>query len=101
VHLATGSYIDRVRALDGAVELGYVDPRTGDELEEQDALREAARADMEAAGLDDLVPFLVDNLFALSLEPSLPAVTRDRVERMLEIGSPLAVFVVSPAGGGL
>ena len=45
-------------------------------------------------GLDDLVPELDDNLFGAAIDERVPDATQEQMGRMLEIGGPMAVFVV-------
>ena len=53
-------------------------------------------AELDAAGLDDLVELVDGNLFALGLDERLPASTREHVRRMAELGLPGAVFLGPP-----
>ena len=96
VRLATGFYIDEVRALPGATLLVEYDPRDPDELAEYDRLETSVVAALESAGLDDLVPLLTSNLFGLQLDPRVSSEVQEQVNRMLELGTPTAVFVMPP-----
>lgn len=96
VHFATGRFIDDWRAQPGAVEIVNVDPRTPAEQQEYADLRDAVIADLEAQGLDDVVPLVDGNVFGASLDPRLDDATIDRFARMLELGIPISVFVTAP-----
>jgi hypothetical protein len=94
VHLTTGVHVERWRAVDGATEIAYVDPRSASARREQAALRLEVLATLEDLGLDDLVPRVDDNLFGAAIDQRVPEPTQAKMGRMLEIGAPLAVFVV-------
>ncbi len=94
VHLATGAFVHRWRAVPEAAEIGAVDPRTEAERAELDELRAEVRATLEELGLDDVLAQLEDNLFGAAIDGRVPEATQDQMGRMLEIGGPLAVFVV-------
>jgi hypothetical protein len=94
IHLATGSFVDRYAELPGAVEIAHADPRTRAERAEQAALRASVSDDLRAMGLDELVPKLDDNLFGAAIDLRLPDELRERMGRMLEIGVPIAVYVL-------
>jgi len=97
VYLATGSYIDDVRALPGVVEVAYVEPRDAEERAEFDRLHAAVVANLEADGLDDIVPIVDLNLFGASIDERVDEPTQRAMARMLELGQPAAVFI-APAG---
>lgn len=94
IHLATGAFVARWREVSDAVEIASIDPRTDAELEELDALRAEVTAKLQALGLDELVPELQDNLFGAAIDERVPDATQEQMGRMLEIGGPLAIFVV-------
>ena len=96
IRLATGVYIDQVAALPGAVEVARYDPRDADELAEYQRLDAEVRAALVEAGLDDVAPDLIDNLFGLQLDPRLPVALQQKVNRMLFLGITTAVFVLPP-----
>lgn len=98
LRLVTGRFVDETRVLPGAVELVAVDPRSEAEVEEFDALAASVVADLRAAGLDDLVPLLDTNLFGLQIAPGVSPATQAKVDRMLTLGGPTAVFVLPPSG---
>ena len=54
--MATGGFVDQWRADDRVVEIASFDPRTDAEREQFEALRDDLIAELEANGLDDLVP---------------------------------------------
>ena len=94
IHLATGAFVARWRGVAQAVEVASVDPRTAAEREELDELRAEVTATLQALGLDELVPRLQDNLFGAAIDERVPDATQEQMGRMLEIGGPLAIFVV-------
>jgi hypothetical protein len=94
VHLATGAFVARWREVPTAVEIASVDPRTDAEREELDRLRAEVTATLVDLGLDELVPELQDNLFGAAIDERVPDATQEQMGRMLQIGGPLAVFVV-------
>lgn len=96
LHLATGVFVDRYQSLPAAVQLAYIDPRTDAQRAEQEALRRGVIAEIEALGLDDLLTKVDENLFGAAIDERLPADLQQRMGRMLELGTPLAVFVVPP-----
>lgn len=93
VHLATGGYIERWRAIPDAVEVATYDPRTDAERAEFAAVRADLVARLTAEGLDDLVPSVDENLFGLSIDPRLSAADHADLARLIELGQPMAVFV--------
>lgn len=96
VHFATGVFIDNWRSHSEAVEVATVDPRTPDERAEYEELRATVIDDLEADGLDEIVPLVDGNLFGASLDPRLDDATHERMGRMLELGIPISVFVTPP-----
>lgn len=94
VHLATGAFVARWRDVADAVEIASVEPRTDAQLEELDELRAEVSAALQDLGLDELVPRLEDNLFGAAIDERVPDAVQEHMGRMLEIGGPLAVFVV-------
>jgi len=97
VHLAVGRFVELWRDVPEARELASHDPRSPAEIEEYETLRAQVIDDLEAADLGDIVDLVDDNLFGLSIDERLPDATRERIERMLELGSPAALFLV-PVG---
>jgi hypothetical protein len=96
LHLASGVYIDELAADPDAVEVAWADPRSETEREEYAALREALLEGLPAVGLDDLVPWVDTNVFGVAIDTRLPLDLRRAAERMLDLGLPLAVFVLPP-----
>jgi hypothetical protein len=99
VRLATGSYVDEVRALPGAVEVVVHDPRDADERAEYERLEREVADALRADGRDDLVALLDTNLFGLQLDPAVAPALQRKVDRMLELGTPIAVFILPPGAG--
>lgn len=100
VRLATGFYIEVVRALPDAALVIELDPRDAVELAEYRRLETNVASALTALGAGDLVPLLNSNLFGVQLDPRVPAGVQEDVDRMLELGTPTAVFIV-PAGSPL
>jgi len=96
VHFASGDYIGQWLAKPGVEVLAQADPRTPAEREEYEALEAAVAADLEQSGLGDIVPLLSGNLFGASLDPRLSDAQLDDIERLLELGLPVAVLVAPP-----
>jgi len=96
IRLATGSFIEQWRAVPGAVEVAYIEPRDTRQLAEYAALDAQVRAGLSASGADDLVPLLDTNLFGLQLDPRVSPALQAVVNRMLVLGQPEAVFIVPP-----
>jgi hypothetical protein len=94
VHLATGVFVERWRTVPDAVEIAAVDPRTEADRAELDELRDEVTVTLQELGLDDVLAQLEDNLFGAAIDERVPDATQDQMGRMLEIGGPLAVFVV-------
>jgi hypothetical protein len=100
IHLATGMHVDEWASVPGAIRVAYLDPRDDAQRGEFDRTRADAIARLRAAGLDDLVPAVDDNLFAVGVDPRLADRAGDPVradvDRMLALGLPTAVFVAPP-----
>ena len=93
VHLATGPDIERWRNDPRFDEVATFDPRSDAEREEFNRLHGEVVAQLEAAGMQDLVPQVDDNLFMLGIAPNVPEHTRALMSRMLALGMPAAVFI--------
>jgi hypothetical protein len=94
IHLATGAFVARWRDVPDAVEIASVDPRSDAELAELDQLRAEVTATLQDLGLDELVSELALNLFGAAIDERVPDATQEQMGRMLQIGGPLAIFVV-------
>jgi hypothetical protein len=98
VHVVVGSGIETWKALPGVEEVARYDPRTPAERAEYEQLRARAVADLERAGLSDLVRQLKANqLNAVAGDPRVPERTRERLVRLHDLGLPTVVFVGPPA----
>jgi len=95
--LATGSYIDAMRALPGAVEVAFHEPRDAGELARYAELEAELRTGLRDRGLPDVEAMVSTNLFGVQLDERVPRHLQSVVDRMLRLGQPEAVFVV-PAG---
>lgn len=95
VHLAVGPDIDRWEAVPGARLLARTQAQDPAEYER---LRSEVAAALVGLGREDLVAF-EDSLFDVAHDPALPPAVHDKLQRMLALGQPVAVFVVSPPVG--
>jgi hypothetical protein len=96
IELVTGVYLDAWRAVPGAVEVGPVDLRTPEERAELAALRTEVEAELEAEGLEELIPYLDTNLFRAAIDQRASEPLRVKMDRMLKIGLPTSVFITTP-----
>lgn len=97
VVLATGVFVDELRAQPDAVEVATHDPRSAADVERFEALRTAAVEALRDLGLDDVVAIVDTNLFGAAVDPRVPDVVRRQLDEMLAIGSPTSVFITPPA----
>jgi hypothetical protein len=100
INLATGFHIDEWRAKPGAVEVAYVEPRSPEQQVEFNRLRAEVIQMLHAAGLDDIVPHVDDNLFGAAIDDRLTSPEnqpiQERVQAMLDLGMPTAIFLAPP-----
>lgn len=97
VHLATGSYIARWRALPDAVEVATYEPRDAEGIAVYHQTRRRLVERLVDEGLDDVVALVDTNLFGGSLDPRLSRADIDDFTALLELGQPMSVFI-APAG---
>ena len=101
IHLATGFHIDEWRKIPGAVEVAFVDPRSPEQQAEFARLRREVIPMLQAAGLDDIVPHVDDNLFGAAIDDRLTSPEnqpiQSRLQAMLDLGLPTAIFL-APSG---
>jgi hypothetical protein len=98
VHVAVGPDVETWRARTDASEVASADLRNPAERREFTRLRARVAEALVRTGRLPL-PDIDGSLFALYLDPHLPAATRRDLQRMIDIGSPTAVFVApAPAG---
>ena len=100
IHLATGFHIDEWRKIPGAVEVAFVDPRSPEQQAEFARLRREVIPMLQAAGLDDIVPHVDDNLFGAAIDDRLTSPEnqpiQSRLQAMLDLGLPTAIFLAPP-----
>jgi hypothetical protein len=96
IHLATGSYIDRWRAVPGAVQVASYDPRTATQKAEFARVRESFIGRLATEGLADLVPLVDTNLFGISVDTRLSAADQADLATLIALGQPMAVFIAPP-----
>jgi len=94
--MATGGFVDQWRADDRVVEIASYDPRTDADRQQFAALRDDLIAELEANGLDDLVPIVDTNLFGVRVDPRLSENARQDAARLLALGQETAVFIGPP-----
>ena len=101
VHLATGEReITRRRGDRRWREIAAFDPRSASERVEFARLRSELIEILQRGGLGDRVAQVDDNLFMLGLVAGLPPGAQSRIDRMLAIGVPSAVFLGPPGTDG-
>jgi hypothetical protein len=96
IHLASGSYIDRWRAVPGAVQVASYDPRTPAQTAEFARVREAFIGRLTSEGLSALVPLVDTNLFGISVDTRLSAADQADLATLIALGQPMAVFIAPP-----
>jgi hypothetical protein len=96
LQLVTGTHIARWRGVTGAVEIAFVDPRSAAAQREQRQLRAEVLDTLRQLGLRDLVVKVDDNLFGAAIDERVPEATQLKMGRMLELGAPMAIFVLAP-----
>jgi hypothetical protein len=99
IHYASGADIAAWRAKPGVVEVASVDLRTPAERRESARLLAAARRELRAAGREDLVTNLTDNVFTTAFRPDVPARVQPLLLRVLTLGNRASVFVGPPSDG--
>ncbi|CAN5530854.1 hypothetical protein BH18ACT1_BH18ACT1_13270 [soil metagenome] len=94
VHLAIGDDDVAVwRGRPGIEEVVTVDPREAEDKAEYDRLRAEISRDLDAVGLQDLVATFERIPFVAALDPRVPADLVRRIDRMVDLGLPTAVFL--------
>ena len=98
VELATGAWVDRWRALPGATQVAFVDPRTPAQQARFAQLRAEVIRLLRDRGFDDLAIKLDDNLFGAAIDQRIydDNDLQPRFGEMLELGVPIAVFIAPP-----
>jgi hypothetical protein len=91
--------IAKWRAVPGAVEVAYVDRRSDAERARSERLHDEIVAGLTEAGLDDLVTRLEDNVFATGIDPRTPPGVSRKVQELVELGLPAAIFVAPTTAG--
>lgn len=96
VHFARGNDISKWRARPGYVQVAYADLRRASQRVEYGRLRARVIPELRAIGRSDVVPLVDNNLFIATFDPKLPKRIKTRLEAMLGIGQPAAVFMGPP-----
>lgn len=92
--VASGGWIDRWAAQPGATRVAFDDPRTSGERAEFATTRLAAIEGLRAAGQDDLADRIDTDLFDVALNGGASGSINLLLGRMVDIGVPVAVFVL-------
>jgi hypothetical protein len=93
IQIATGKWIDAWRQIPDAREVASYDPRSPEQKARFDQLHAEVTDLLTAQGHADIVPLVDDNLFAASITPGVGRDIRSRLEEMLSLGVPIAVFI--------
>jgi hypothetical protein len=80
----------------GAREIAFVDPRSDAQREEYMELRAQVIADLEAAGLDEAIPDVDQNMIALASNADLPSSVNAPLYTMGRMPQPMAVLTWEP-----
>jgi hypothetical protein len=97
VHLAFGDDITRWRAKPGAQQIAHYDPRSPAQRAEWARLHALVVGELHARHLDDLIPNVDNNLFAVSADPRTPAGVRAQILQLVNLDLPQAVFLAPPS----
>jgi hypothetical protein len=93
IQIATGKWIDEWRQHPEAREVAFDEPRTPEQKARFDQLHSEVEAMLTAENRQDLIPLLDTNLFLVSIDQQISAAARSRLEEMLTLGEPMAVFI--------
>jgi hypothetical protein len=98
IELTTGIWVERWRALRGATEVAFVDPRTPEQQVRFAQLRSEVITLLRAHGMDDLVGKVDDNLFGAAIDSRVyqDPEFQPRFGEMLALGVPIGVFIAPP-----
>ncbi len=92
LHLVTGPKLVAWRAEPQAREVACVDLRSPADRAASHRLEAALAAELRRRNLPDLAQAVHDNLFALTLNPALPADLRPQATRLVNYGEAVGVF---------
>ena len=92
-------HIERWRAVPGAVEAAYYEPRDDAEQRRFDDLHREIVRELRAQGLDDLADRLDENLFRIGIDARTPPDVSTKISELMDLGLPTAVFVAPPDAG--
>ncbi|HXH55688.1 hypothetical protein [Iamia sp.] len=96
IHVSVGPDIDVWAAKPGTHRIAYHDPATAEARAEYERLRFAVIEELDATGASDLDPLVDNDPYAFRFNGALSEAGRARIERMIELGRPVAVFVAPP-----
>ena len=74
-------------------ELVYVEPRSDDEIERSEQLRAELKADLAEVGGEALSEQLDRNYWVARSDPAVDQELRDRIDQLVSMGLPTAVFL--------
>jgi hypothetical protein len=94
IHVSVGPDIPVWAEKPGVTKIGEFDVRTPDERREYARLKQDLADELVATGRTELVPRIDAALFTFYFDTRLSAATRDKVQRMVAIGLPTAVFAL-------
>lgn len=100
VVVATGLAIDRWALVPGAEAIVSLDARTQSERRQSRRLRAALIDELQATGLDDLVPVVDENLYGVAFDRRLSSRAQVLVDELGALGAPMTVYLV-PIGSEL
>jgi hypothetical protein len=94
IHVSVGPDIPVWAENPDVVPIGRFDLRTPAERQEYDRLRQDLADELVATDRAELVPRIDEVLFSFYFDTQLSAATRNKVQRMVAIGQPVAVFAL-------
>jgi hypothetical protein len=93
LHLATGGFAEDMRRSSEATLLAYVDPRTPAERADYEVLKGIVVSDLRRLGRAAVADRIDWDLGAAEWIPELDAFSRVAIRKMVEMGTPAAVYV--------
>jgi hypothetical protein len=94
IHVSVGPDIPVWAENPDVVPIAQFDLRTPAERREYDRLSQDLADELVATGRAELVPRIDEVLFSFYFDTQLSAATRNKVQRMVAIGQPVAVFAL-------
>jgi hypothetical protein len=97
VWVVTGEAIDRWRGVEGVREIAYTDPRSPRERAEAARLHREVVAELDTIGGEELAGRLEENYWVTREDPRVSPELAARIDELVALGLPTAVFVADPA----